>query len=127
MSREELIAELVWNGGGCGFGICNVANAMTWAMDKPGKGKPDLKSIVVVRGPPEKYKDEELRELAAFSERVTADYDKRYIYRRGANLICIDKTEDGRWMRKRLTWEMGPMFSDTLQEAIAVMERKVGE
>jgi hypothetical protein len=122
MSREELIARLQWNGGGCGFGLCGVANAMSWAMATPGKGKSDLKSIVAVSGPPEKYTDEELKELVAFSDRRTTDYDRMFPYRMGANLICIDKTEDGQWMRKRLTWEMGPMFSDTLTEAIAVFE-----
>lgn len=125
MSREELIARIVWNSGGCGFGLCGMANTMSWAMDRPGKGKPDLSSIVAVSGPQEKYTDEELREIAAFSERATADYDKMFSYRRGANLICIDKTTDGRWMRKRLTWEIGPMFSDTLKEAIAIFERGV--
>lgn len=124
MSKEELIARIMWNSGGCGFGISRIANIMSWAMDRPGEGKPDLKSIVVVSGPPEKYSDEELRELAAFSERATADYDRMGIYRRGANLICFDKV-DGRWMRKRLTWEVGPFFSDTLKEAIAVLERGV--
>jgi len=123
-SREELIAGIVWNSGGCGFGICGVANAMSWAMDRPGEGKPDLSSIVVVRGPPKKYTDEEIRELAAFSERATADYDRRWNYRRGANLICFDKADE-RWMRKRLTWKMGAFFSDTLKEAIAVFERGV--
>jgi hypothetical protein len=96
---------------------------MAWAMDSPGKGKPDLKSIVAVSGPPEKYTEEELKELVAFSKRMTADYDRMFIYRRGANMVCIDKTPDGRWMRKRLTWEIGAFYSDTLKEAIAVFER----
>jgi len=123
MSREELIARLQWNSGGSGLG--SIAGIMSWAMDHPGEGKPDLKSIVAVSGPPEKYTDEELVELVAFSDKKTAEYDEMFRYRRGANLICIDKTADGRWMRKRLTWEMGPFFSDSLGEALTIFERRV--
>lgn len=41
----------------------------------------------------------------------------------GANLICISKYDEDKWMRKRMSWDIGAMFSDTLDEAIAVFER----
>lgn len=125
LSREELVGRLEWNSGGYGFGICSVASSMLWAMDRPGPDRPDLKAIVAVSGPAEKYTDEELEKIAAFAERVTARYDRLCSIRRGANLILLDKRDDmgGRWMRKRLTWTMGPMYSDTLDEALAAMER----
>lgn len=127
LSRQEMIGKLEWNRGGYGFGICSVASSMLWAMDAPGPGKPDLKCIVAVSGSPEKYTDEELAKIVVFSERVTAKYDTMFRYRRGANLILLDKSSDLnseiKWMRKRLTWTQGPMWSDTLDEAISVMER----
>ena len=125
LSREEMIGKLQWNDGGYGFGVCEVGAAMIWTMDTPGPDKPDLKSTVAVSGPPDKYTDEELEKILAFSERVTARYDKMFSYRRGANLILLDKPEyaEGRWLRKRLSWTIGPMFSETLDEALAIMEK----
>lgn len=122
--RTDLIDKLLWNNGGTGFGICAFANSMSWTMSKPKEphGSDDLKSIVAVSGPPDKYTDEELQTLVAFSERRTADYDKMYKWRLGANLICIDKYSDNNWLRKRLSWDRGPMYSPTLSEALAVFE-----
>ena len=121
MNRQEMIDSLMWNSGGHSFGICSFANSMRWAMDAPGPGKPDLKSIVAVSGPPEKYTDEELEKLVKFSQEATAHYDEMFTCRRGANLILFDKFDNGCWLRKRLSWEYGPMFSDALDAAIAVM------
>jgi hypothetical protein len=124
LTRQEMIDRLEWNGGGYGFGVCAFAGMMSWALDEPGPNKPDLKSIVAVSGPPAKYTDEELTKLVTFAESKTARYDAMFRVRRGANLVLFDKREfDGKWMRKRLTWDMGPMYSDTLDDAIAVMER----
>lgn len=125
MSREELIRKIMWNSGGYGFGICSMASSMLWAMDQPGPGKPDLPSVVAVSGPPEKYTDAELERLVRFSEERTVDYDRMFNVRRGANLILIDKisAEGNCWMRKRLSWEFGPMHSPTLEEAVTVFER----
>lgn len=122
MERTELIGQVEWNSGGYGFGICSVANSMMWAMDEPNAEKPDLKSTVAICGDPAKYTDEELEKIVAFAKRRDEKYDSMFRYRRGCNMILIGK-EDGRWMRKRLTWTMGPMHSPTLDEAIAVMER----
>ena len=123
--RQEMIEELEWNSGGYGFGICEIANSMLWAMDRPGPDKPDLKSIVAVSGPPDRYTDDELEKLVALSRRVTARYDEMFRYRRGANLILIDKPKEsnGKWLRKRLSWNRGPMYSNTLDEAIEIMEK----
>ena len=124
LTRQELIEKITWNNGGYGFGICAVGNALLWALDRPGPDNPDLKSIVAVTGPLDKYTDEELARLAEFSEKKTAEYDKMFKWRRGANLILFDKdVKTGQWLRKRITWTMGPMWSTTLEEAIAVMER----
>jgi len=125
LSRKEMIDKLLWNSGGYGFGICSSANSIMWAMDQPKPGKPDLKSVVAISGPPKKYTNEELKKILAFSERKTARYDEMYRFRRGANLILINKETDFRvrWMRKKLSWTQGPMYSETLDEALAVMEK----
>src|SRR5208337_144505 len=117
--RKALINQLEWNSGGYGFGICSVANSMMWALDQPTKDKPDLKSVVAVCGEPKKYTTEELRRIAEFSKAATERYDKMFSYRRGCNLILLDKRDEGSWMRKRLTWESGPMYSTSLEEALA--------
>ncbi|MBI4120742.1 MAG: hypothetical protein HY457_00595 [Parcubacteria group bacterium] len=122
-SRQKAIAKLMWNDGGYGLGICSVAAGMIWSMDRPGPGRPDLPSVVAVCGPDKKYTKRELEKLAVFAAKRTAAYDKMFGQRRGANLIIFDKTEWGRWMRKRLTWNSGPMYSPTLDEAVAVMDR----
>ncbi len=120
-SRQEMIESLEWNSGGYGFGVCSVANSMCWVMDSPGPEKPDLKSIVAVGSPSSKYTNEELEKLVKFSEEATARYDEMFTYRRGANLILFDKFENGSWLRKRLSWEFGPILSKTLDEAIEFM------
>jgi hypothetical protein len=125
--KEELIAKLMWNSGGAGYGVCAVAGAMLWGMDQPTETRPDLISIVAIGGSPCEYSDIELKRLVEFSEAATANYDKRWRYRRGANLICISKHEDSTgvyWMRKRMSWTMGSLFSPTLDEALAIFERE---
>lgn len=122
-TRTELIKKILWNYGGGGFGLCEVANSALWALDEPGPNKPDLISIVALSGPPEKYTDQELALIVAFAERATTKYDKMCRYRRGANLFVLDKMKHGDWLRKRLSWTVGPMFSATLEEAIAFLER----
>lgn len=124
MTREEMIGKLQWNDGGMGFGICTVANSMLWHTSKPKhpRGEDDLKSVVGISGPPENYTDEELAKLVEFSEQRTAKYDEMFLWRLGANMILINKLSSGSWMRKRLSWEYGPMVSPTLDEAIAVFE-----
>lgn len=128
MSREELIARLMWNSGGTGYGVCQVAGAMLWADDRPTPERPDWISVVAISGPPEKYTDEELQILVDFSEEATRRYDTRWHWRRGANLICIGKdpfSSSGpvSWMRKRMSWLYGPMYSATLLEALAVFTK----
>jgi hypothetical protein len=125
--RQKLIGQVEWNSGGYGHGLCVMAHAMLWATDMPGPNKPDLRSIVAVSGPTGKYSTEELCQIAAFAKDVTARYDEMFTVRRGCNLILLDKRDDGRWLRKRLSWTQGPMYSDTLDDAIKVMGRRVGE
>lgn len=122
LSRRQMVEKLQWNRGGYGFGICEVAMSMMWAMDRPGPGKSDLKSVVAVSWPPKRYTDQELKKILAFSERITADYDKMFQWRRGANLVLIDKLGDGRWLVKRLSWK-NPVCKPTLEEAFAVIEK----
>jgi hypothetical protein len=125
MTRDQLIEEIMWNDGGYGFGIPSFGSRMLWALDTPGPDKPDLPSIVMVCSPTDKYTDDELRLLLAFSREKTAEYDRMFRIRRGANLVIFDKPTymNGKWMRKRLTWEFGPMHSDTLEEAIEHMRK----
>ena len=125
MERQKMIDEMEWleAGSGTGFGICRVANMLfMWGTDEPGPDRPDLKSVVAVKGNPEDYTDEELTALYEFSQRQTADYDKHWRYRRGANLIIIGK-RFGKWLRKRMSWDMGEMWSDSLEDAMAVFDR----
>lgn len=128
MTREEMIGKLLWNSGGMGFGICSVAASMIWDMDRPTPDKPDYPSILAVNGPSDLYTDEELEKLVAFGDKITARYDTYFKYRRGANLTLIGKTdrEDGMWLRKKLSWTMGPMYSPSLDEAITLMTRMAG-
>jgi hypothetical protein len=121
-TRDELIKRLEWNDGGYGFGACAVGNAMMWGDDKPTETKPDLVSTVCVSGPQSKYTDEELTALCVFADLVDPDYDSRWRWRRGCNMVVFDKLEHC-WIRKRLSWVYGPMTSDTLAEAIKVMSR----
>jgi len=126
--RKALIAQLMCNSGGYGFGVCSFGNSMLWAMDEPGPNNPDLISVVAICGDPSKYTDEELKVLVEFSKAATERYDKMFRIRRGCNLILLDKDEfdgkpTGSWMRKRLTWESGPMYSESLTEALDVFRR----
>lgn len=132
MTRAAMEAEIMWNGGGMGYGIARMAGIMMAAMDQPGPNKPDWPSVVAVSGPASKYSDDELRALVEFSRRQTRDYDRRWKWRRGANLVCIDKGEpnaDGStsWFRKRQSWDTGMMWSATLEHAMAIFDRDVGE
>lgn len=119
MTREEAIKELMWSTG-YGHGICRVANMFAAALARPDADHPDWPSIVTVSEPAEKYTDEELQKLVAFSREMTAKYDEIFSWRMGANLIVIDKQDEGRWLRKRQSWYMGPMYSPTLDEAMEV-------
>lgn len=126
LNRQELIDQLMWNSGGMGFGICSVASSFIWATSRPKSKENDLKSVVAVSGPPDKYTDEELEKLVEFSNRKTANYDEIFNVRMGANLICIDKNVGPgghNWMRKRMSWEYGPMYSDTIEDAMATFDR----
>lgn len=108
---------------GSGFGVCAVGNAMMWALDRPTEDKPDWPSVVTVSGPSDKYTDAELETIIEFAKQQTAHYDEMFKYRRGANLVVIDKEGEGRWLRKRMSWYMGPMYSPTLSEALEIFKR----
>ncbi len=127
MNRQELIDALMWNTGGWGFGICAVASAALWASREPLTKAGDLRSVVAVMGPPEQYTDDELAKLVAFSEERTKKYDEMFDVRMGCNLTLIGKAaysgDNPRWLRKRLTWNAGPMYSDSLDDALEVMRR----
>ena len=119
MTRKELIQRLSWNSGGMGYGVASIG--MQLAMRMSGKTIP---SIVVVSIPQDKYTDEELSKLVAFSEKMTEDFKRRFGGPLlGDNCICLEKME-GCWMRKKLTWECGPMTSPTLDEALAVFDKE---
>ena len=132
--RKALENQVLWNSGGYGYGICRMAGMDFFGSMRPGPDRPDWPSIVAVSGQREKYTDEEIEKIAAFSKRVTANYDKVFSWRMGANLIILDKQvmelSEGTnvsWMRKRQSWEYGAMFSPTLDEALAVFAREAQE
>ncbi len=122
--RQELISKLMWNSGGTGLGICSFAGMAIWCEDRPTSERPDLISIVAVNEPKERYTNEELEKLVAFSERRTTHYDTMFSWRRGANLIIIGKEREGLWLRKRLTWEIGPYWAKTLEEAMELFDKE---
>lgn len=113
----------MWNNGGMGLGVTPVATIFMMNTVNPKSKDDDWKSVVAVSGPPDKYTDEEIEKLVAFSERRTANYDTMFDFRMGCNAICINKIGDGNWMRKRMTWDIGTMFSESLDEAIAIFEK----
>jgi hypothetical protein len=125
--RKALEARVLWNNGGYGFGICAVAGAMLWNDQRPKDGEQDWPSIVALCGERSKYTDDELVKLVEFADFATKRYDALFRVRMGANLILFDKNvyDDGRvsWMRKRMSWDSGPMYSPTLDEALATMRR----
>jgi hypothetical protein len=127
LKREGLTKQLMWNSGGFGYGICEVAGMMIQEMMVPTKENPDWISVVAISGPPTKYTTEELKKLVEFSKKETARYDKLFRWRMGCNLIFINKEDNYKgghiWFRKRQTWQYGPYWSDTLDEAITVMSR----
>lgn len=121
--RDELIQRFVWNSGGYGLGACAVGNSLLWGLDRPDKDHPDLVSTVFLCGSPDKYTEAELEQLKHFADKRDAEYDRMFNWRRGCNAILFDKLETGAWLRKRLTWDHGPMVSPTLEQAIAVFNR----
>lgn len=130
MNREEAIASLMWCyapgdprarfGGG------------TWEIDPEASYEDrerygrDWKSTVCVGAPAEQYTDEELIAIAEFAARSTARYDNMFGRRRGMNYIMIEKRHFSgqhappEWFRARASWSQGPMYSNTLVEALAV-------
>lgn len=117
----------MWSSGGTGFGVCSVGASMIWGMQRPSSPEKDWPFTVTVHGESKDYTDEELRDLLKFSLERTADYDRMFNVRMGANLIVIGKQTDldgkAYWLRKRMTWSHGPMFSPTLAEAMEVFKR----
>lgn len=105
-NRQEMIEEIQWDH----EILCSGRSTM-----------PDIKSVVIVNGPPEKYTDEELGKIVNFSREKTARYDRIFPCRREANLYILNKTEQGKWLRIQQSWRIGPFFSETLDEAIALL------
>ena len=118
--KQELVKQLMWNKSGCGFGICSVAGTFSWILNESTK---DLTSIVAISGNPDDYTTEELEKLVAFSKEMTEEYDKQWKSRQGANLICIGKIAEDYWLRKRLSWEIGSMYSKTIDDAIEIFKK----
>lgn len=127
-TRQEMIKDMVWltSDSGGSFGSCSFGAAFIWGDQMPSADNPDWKSIVFVKGPAEKYNDEEIGKLYQFSVEKTAEYDKLFTVRMGANAIVMDKVAGEKiyWLRKRMSWECGPMYSETLEEAIAKFMKK---
>jgi len=117
---------------GTGYGVCSVGNMLAQSMMTPreynkdtGRYDDDWPSTVAVKGPQDKYTQEELDALNAFGAEMTARYDEVFRYRMGCNLIIIDKYGEDSWMRKRQSWDYGSMFSPTLREALDTFRKGV--
>ena len=123
MNRQEMTEQLEWS---TGWGYPTFGQQASWDSDSPGPGKSDLKSVVSVTGPPDKYTDDELAQLVAFSQQRTTEYDAENRYRRGANVVIVDKSywANGLWMVKRLLWQRGYPWHSSLEGAIGYMEGK---
>ncbi|MBX4195850.1 hypothetical protein KW796_02765 [Candidatus Parcubacteria bacterium] len=118
--REELIAKLLW----LDHDTEHPADHLMRYLKRPGPDNPEPVSVVGVEGNPGDYSDEELEKIVAFAEKANARYDEHWRSRIGANFIVFGKSlHDGKWLRKRFSWYMGPMYSDSLDEAIAFMDR----
>lgn len=129
-TRDENIASLMWSyapgdpraryGGG------------TWEIDPEASYEErerygrDWKSTVCLGAPADQYSDAELEQIARFAERSTARYDRMFGRRRGMNYIMIEKRHFSgaygppEWFRARASWSQGPMYSTTLDDALAI-------
>lgn len=117
MDRQALIARFLWA----------VDAFEPLALKGPRRlsvGEQDWPSTVCLIAPQEKYTNGELQALCEFADEHDAAYDKVFSYRKGCNLIVFDKCPDGRWLRKRLSWYIGPMYSPTLESALDFLRRR---
>ena len=123
MERQILINQLEW-----------LDNPDEFPDNYMWRRRGRLKSIVLVKGPADQYADDELEALVAFSDRQTADYDRLWKTtkpadqvkaRDGCNAIIIGKALDGNWLRQRLSWYSGEMFSPSLAEAMEVFDKNL--
>lgn len=116
-TRQSLIDQIMWSDGGSGWGICAIGNMMMAQQSKRA-----MKSIVSLQGSPDEYTDEELGKVVEFSK--VRDERHRLICGEilmGDNVIVLRKM-GSKWLRKRMTWNIGPMFSDSLDEALEFMK-----
>lgn len=113
IDRVKLAESIQWltPDSGTGFGICSFAGMI---MHQSG---PKI-SMMLVRGPMDKYTDAELALLADFAQHVDVTHPKDS----GWNNMVFDKETlwNPRWLRKRMSWEMGPMYSLSLPEALGI-------
>jgi len=110
MNREQLIEALMWIG---------PEGKIVRPRFRESLGKEDWPYNVGIEGDPAVYTDDELRQLLAFSEEMTAKYDQMFRYRRGCNLILLHRYPGEEfWYRRRETWEYGYMWSSTLEDAL---------
>lgn len=128
MNREELINELMWNGEN---NPSQLVYNDTWLskdktyIDINYKEKRDLKSMVVINGNPQEFTDEELQELVSFSREMTEHYDKTIRSRMQSSLVVIISKDDGYWSRKRISWENGLKWADTLKETLENFRKQI--
>ena len=117
-TRQQLIDALMWSDGGTGWGVCAIGNMLAAKMNAN-----EIRSCVTVQGNPDDYTDEELEKLVAFSKE-RSEYHRRICGNilSSDNLTIIRKNKNN-WLRKRRSWEYGPMYSNTLDEAIAFMSK----
>ena len=96
---------------------------------RPGLGRTDWCSVVGVIGLEADLTPDELAWIRDFGRRCTAAHDQHDSQRLGTVLITFKKIprSDGpaAWDRRRQTWVQGPMWSQSLPEALVVFELQV--
>ncbi|MDD3371170.1 MAG: hypothetical protein PHE27_05015 [Alphaproteobacteria bacterium] len=90
------------------------------AENAPRKQK-DMASLVCVVGGRADYTKGEIALLEGFADAHMAWDDGLSKDKRDAAYVFFRKCEDGRWERRKETWEKGPFFSPTLEDALTTM------
>ena len=114
LSRRELMDKIMW--------YDNRDSLNQIFGPQAGKDKSEPKSIVAVKGVPERYRDYELRELAEISDERTEKFGSQLNI---ANPICIEKREEKYWLVGRLAGHKKPRRVSTVEEVVGIIRGKV--
>ena len=124
MDRNEMVKKILWlsDRSGASFGVTSFASMAIW-----DESEEELKSVVAITGPSNKYSDEEIQKLYKFSVERTKKHDKICRSRIITDMIIFDKMSPDFWYRAKMDWNVGSLVSETLDDAIAFFTRKYDE